>query len=268
MRHKNAGRKFDRDGSSRRAMFRNLAANLVLHERVETTDAKAKELRRVAERLITKARRLGDVAYTPWEELSKKDQARRLHASRLVAAYLPRFGVKLEEGASKKIDLVEKIFVDLAKRYRTRPGGYTRIIKIGPRAGDNAHLSLIELVEAGARKRRAERRKKGAKAARQKRESRSGNRLKNGLGTSRFGDRRPAHAALRAWRFSVRDRRPEQQHGAHSSIDQRRRDVVGLRFFRNGKARLRLWGACVTPKNDVLVTGDDGFIARLGPQGF
>jgi len=163
MRHKNAGRKFDRDGSSRRAMFRNLAANLVLHERVETTDAKAKELRRVAERLITKARRLGDVAYTPWEELSKKDQARRLHASRLVAAYLPRFGVKLEEGASKKIDLVEKIFVDLAKRYRTRPGGYTRIIKIGPRAGDNAHLSLIELVEAGAEKEEPKEEKKARK---------------------------------------------------------------------------------------------------------
>ena len=59
MRHQNAGRKFDRNSTSRRAMFRNLTANLVLNERIETTDAKAKELRRVAERLITKARRLG-----------------------------------------------------------------------------------------------------------------------------------------------------------------------------------------------------------------
>lgn len=148
MRHRNSGRKFDRDGSSRRAMFRNLAANLVLHERVETTDAKAKELRRVAEKLITKARRLGTVAYTPWAELTKADQAKRLHAQRLVAAFIPRFGVRIESsGEEKKVDLVEKIFVDLAKRFAERPGGYTRIIKMGPRAGDAAPVSIIELVE-------------------------------------------------------------------------------------------------------------------------
>ena len=148
MRHRNSGRKFDRDGSSRRAMFRNLAANLVLHERVETTDAKAKELRRVAEKLITKARRLGTVAYTPWAELTKSDQAKRLHAQRLVAAFIPRFGVRTEaNGEEKKVDLVEKIFVDLAKRFAERPGGYTRIIKMGPRAGDAAPVSIIELVE-------------------------------------------------------------------------------------------------------------------------
>ena len=64
MRHKKAGRQFGRDTSSRRAMFRNLAANLITHERIETTDAKAKELRRIAERLITKATRLGKVGYT------------------------------------------------------------------------------------------------------------------------------------------------------------------------------------------------------------
>jgi large subunit ribosomal protein L17 len=134
-------------------MFRNLAANLVLHERVETTDAKAKELRRVAERLITKARRLGTIAYTPWADLTKRDQARRLHASRLVAAFIPRFGVKTDkEGASTKVDLVEKIFVDLAKRYSERNGGYTRIIKLGPRKGDNAPISLIELVEGAVAK--------------------------------------------------------------------------------------------------------------------
>jgi large subunit ribosomal protein L17 len=86
MRHKNAGRKFDRNTSSRRAMLRNLAANLVLHERIETTDAKAKELRRVAERLITKARRLGPVAYTPQAQLSAEDRARRLAASRMIAS--------------------------------------------------------------------------------------------------------------------------------------------------------------------------------------
>ncbi len=147
MRHRNSGRKFDRNSSHRRAMLRNLTANLVLHERIETTDAKAKEVRRVAERLITKARRLGEVAYTPNEKLSAGDRARRLHAERLVAAYIPRFAVKVEKGgAPQKVDIVEKVFCDLAKRYKDRPGGYTRIVKFGPRRGDNAPISMLELV--------------------------------------------------------------------------------------------------------------------------
>src|SRR3954447_7948594 len=107
MRHGNAGRKFDRNTSHRRAMLRNLTANLVLHERIETTDAKAKELRRVAERLLTKAIRLGEVAYTPQAELSVADKARRLHAQRLVSAYIPRFVVKTAKGgAQTQVDLV------------------------------------------------------------------------------------------------------------------------------------------------------------------
>jgi large subunit ribosomal protein L17 len=147
MRHKNAGRKFDRNTSSRRAMFRNLTANLVLHERIETTDAKAKELRRVAERLITKAIRLGEVAYTTGDKLSPVDKARRLHAKRMVAAYIPRYVTKIEKGgAETRVDLVEKVFLDLAKRFKGRAGGYTRIIKFGPRRGDNAPMSLIEWV--------------------------------------------------------------------------------------------------------------------------
>jgi large subunit ribosomal protein L17 len=151
MRHKNSGRKFDRNTSSRRAMLRNLTANLILHERIETTDAKAKELRRVAERLITKARRLGQVAYTPQKELSASDRARRLAASRLIAAYIPRFGVRVETGgAMTRVDLVEKVLLDLAKRYADRAGGYTRIVKFGPRRGDNAPISLIELIEQTA----------------------------------------------------------------------------------------------------------------------
>jgi large subunit ribosomal protein L17 len=151
MRHKNSGRKFDRNTSSRRAMLRNLTANLILHEKIETTDAKAKELRRVAERLITKARRLGTVAYTAQSELSPADKARRLAAQRLIAAYIPRFGVRVETGgATNRVDLVEKVLLDLARRYASRPGGYTRIVKFGPRRGDNAPISLIELVGEGA----------------------------------------------------------------------------------------------------------------------
>ncbi len=151
MRHKNAGRKFDRNTSSRRAMLRNLAANLILHERIETTDAKAKELRRVAERLITKARRLGPIAYTPQADLSPDDRARRLSAAHAIAAYIPRFGVRIEVGGeAKRVDLVEKVLIELARRFAERPGGYTRIVKFGPRRGDNAPISLIELVEEGA----------------------------------------------------------------------------------------------------------------------
>jgi len=133
-------------------MLRNLTANLILHERIETTDAKAKELRRVAERLITKARRLGSVAYTTQAELSAADRARRLAVSRLIAAYIPRFGVRVESGGtSSRVDLVEKILIDLAKRYADRPGGYTRIVKFGPRRGDNAPISLIELLGDAAK---------------------------------------------------------------------------------------------------------------------
>lgn len=148
MRHKNAGRKFDRNTSARRAMFRNLAANLILHEQIETTEAKAKELRRVAEKLISKAKRLGEVAYTPQDKLSPADKASRLHAQRLVAAYLPRFMTRTEPGgAEKRVDIVEKVFLDLAKRYATRPGGYTRTIKTSLRRGDNAPMVYIELVD-------------------------------------------------------------------------------------------------------------------------
>jgi large subunit ribosomal protein L17 len=148
MRHQNAGRKFDRNTSSRKAMFRNLTANLVLNERIETTDAKAKELRRVAERLITKAIRLGEVSYTPQEKLSEVDKGKRLATKRLISAFLPRWGTLVEKGGdTKKVDLVEKVMLDLAKRFAKRPGGYTRTVKMGPRRGDNAPLVIIEFVD-------------------------------------------------------------------------------------------------------------------------
>src|SRR6185503_11461316 len=167
MRHKNAGRKFDRNPSSRKAMFRNLAANLILNEKIETTDAKAKELRRVAERLITKAIRLGEVAYTPFEKLSEVDKGKRLATKRIISAFLPRWGTRVEKGGeTKKVDLVEKVLLDLAKRFATRPGGYTRTIKLGPRRGDNAPLVFIEFVDqaAGAEVVEGEKKAKKAKA--------------------------------------------------------------------------------------------------------
>jgi large subunit ribosomal protein L17 len=149
MRHKKLGRQFSRDTSHRRAMFRALAANLVLHERIETTDAKAKELRRVVERLITRAVRLGAVAQTPSDKLSPADKARRTSTKRQVGSFLQRFAVKTTaKGESTKVDLLEKLLVELGARYKSRPGGYTRIIKLGRRRGDNAPMSLIELVDS------------------------------------------------------------------------------------------------------------------------
>jgi large subunit ribosomal protein L17 len=126
-------------------MFRNLAANLITHERIVTTDAKAKELRRVAERLITKAKRLGPIAHTPQSALSEMDRAKRLAVVRDLGAFLPRFGVQSD--SETRCDLVEKVMVNLSKRFADRPGGYTRIVKLGRRRGDSAPMSIIEFVD-------------------------------------------------------------------------------------------------------------------------
>jgi large subunit ribosomal protein L17 len=127
-------------------MLRALTANLVAHERIETTDAKAKELRRVAERLITHACRLGEVAYTPQDKLSIADRARRQAAQQHMGRFLRRFATVESGEEFQKIDLIEKVFTDLAKRFKNRPGGYTRIVKVGRRRGDNAPMSIIEFV--------------------------------------------------------------------------------------------------------------------------
>jgi large subunit ribosomal protein L17 len=116
MRHRKSGRQFGRNTSHRRAMLRALTANLVAHERIETTEAKAKELRRVAERLITRALRLGPVAFTPQDQLKPADKARRLAVERHLSQYLRRFGAVANEEIGK-VDPVEKVFVDLAKRF-------------------------------------------------------------------------------------------------------------------------------------------------------
>ena len=156
MRHLKAGRKFGRNTSHRRAMFRNLAANLVLHGRIETTDAKAKELRRIVERLITKATRLGEDLSKDTSTLADAERqqvvARRVHAQRLVGKFLPRLVAKQDEnGDLEEIDLIYKLFHEVAPRYMERVaagkgGGYTRIIELGNRRGDNAPISIIEFV--------------------------------------------------------------------------------------------------------------------------
>lgn len=117
MRHRKAGRKLGRNASHRRAMFSNLVSSLFRYERIQTTDAKAKELRRIADKLITLGKR-GD-----------------LHARRLALRQI------------RDKDIVAKLFEDIAPRNAERQGGYTRIIKLANRAGDNAPVSFIELVE-------------------------------------------------------------------------------------------------------------------------
>ncbi|MDD2853388.1 MAG: 50S ribosomal protein L17 [Desulfuromonadaceae bacterium] len=117
MRHGKAGRRLGRKTSHRVAMFRNMVTSLLDHGKITTTDAKAKEIRVVAERMITLGKR-GD-----------------LHSMRLAASVI------------REKSVVSKLFSTIAPRYKERPGGYTRIIKLGVRQGDAAPLSLIELVE-------------------------------------------------------------------------------------------------------------------------
>ncbi len=117
MRHHLSGRQLSRNSSHRNAMFRNMATSLLRHETIRTTVPKAKELRRVVEPLIT---------------LAKDDtQAHR----RLAFARL------------RDVEIVEKLFGDLGPRFKTRPGGYTRILRMAPRPGDNADMALMQLVE-------------------------------------------------------------------------------------------------------------------------
>lgn len=117
MRHGHGYRKLGRVSSHRRAMLRNMATSLVLHERIETTVPKAKELRSIVDKMITLGKR-GD-----------------LHARRQAASYL------------FSDEAVKKVFAELAPRFKDRPGGYTRILKKGYRFGDGADMAFLELVD-------------------------------------------------------------------------------------------------------------------------
>ena len=117
MRHRKKGRKLGRKNSNRKALLMNLASQLVMHKRIKTTDAKAKELRSYVEPLIT---------------LAKKND---LHSRRMVIKKLPHKNI------------VKSLFEEIAPRYIERPGGYTRIIKLGYRDNDRAPVSIIEFVD-------------------------------------------------------------------------------------------------------------------------
>lgn len=153
MRHRVDGRKFGRSGSHRMAMFRNLVSNLILHEKIVTTDAKAKELRRIAEKLISRAKRIGGALGK--SRLTKKQRQSRLASYREIRRWLPMEA--FDEGGLG-INLPGKLLDEIAPRYAQIDGGYTRIFKIGNRRGDNASMSVIEFVPA-AKKEKAEKEK-------------------------------------------------------------------------------------------------------------
>ncbi len=117
MRHQKAGRKLGRDSAHRKALFANLAGELIEHGRIRTTEAKAKEVRPIVEKMITLGRR-GDV-----------------HAHRQAVAFL----------RSKPV--AHKLFAEVAPRFADREGGYTRVVKLGPRQGDAAPMAYLELVD-------------------------------------------------------------------------------------------------------------------------
>jgi large subunit ribosomal protein L17 len=123
-------------------MFRNMAAALIVHERIETTHAKALELRGIVERLITKAARAGESVGKPLDSLSAEERAKQVHLRRVVGRFLPR----VYDDGEGDVDIIHKLFFVLGPRFKERPGGYTRVTKIGPRRGDNAPLARIEFV--------------------------------------------------------------------------------------------------------------------------
>ncbi len=125
MRHRVAGRRLNRDMGHRKALRRNLMKQLFTHERIKTTDAKAKAIRGEAEKLITIAKR-GNAS---------ENNMQKVNAIRLIAKKL---------GDS---DMALHVVNEIAPRYETRPGGYTRMLKLGQRAGDAANVVLLELVE-------------------------------------------------------------------------------------------------------------------------
>jgi large subunit ribosomal protein L17 len=162
MRHKMDHRKLGRTSEHRQALLRNLCTSLIVHERVKTTLPKAKELRPFAERAITLGRRA----------LESGSAADSVHARRLAAKYffagnaarIPDGGYKRPRGErTAGVAALDKLFGELSNRFAGRPGGYTRILKLGPRKGDGAEMALIELIGSEAKQVHEEEGKKETK---------------------------------------------------------------------------------------------------------
>lgn len=140
MRHRVKGRKLNRDSAHRNALRKNLIADLICHEQIVTTEAKVRAIRPEAEKMITLAKRgLVD---------GEADRSKEVSARRTAAARLPKTRVfEDDDGYLEEVDVVKKLFEDIAPRYSDRPGGYTRMVKIGKRPGDNAEMAMLMLVE-------------------------------------------------------------------------------------------------------------------------
>ena len=136
MRHQKSGRKFSRKSGPRHALLSNLVTSLIEHERIQTTDAKAKELRKVAERTISWASSVGTLVGN--DKADAADKARIVHAMRMAQRVV------------KHKPTLQKLFDEVGPRLAGRAGGYTRIMKLGYRHGDAAPVSIIELVDRGA----------------------------------------------------------------------------------------------------------------------
>lgn len=139
MRHRIHGRRLGRSSAHRKALRKNLVADLICLEQIVTTEAKARTIRPAAEKMITLAKR----------GLAKgqSDPSHEVHARRLAAARLPKTRViEDDSGYFDKVEVVQKLFGEIAPRYADRPGGYTRMVKIGKRPGDNAEMAVLMLV--------------------------------------------------------------------------------------------------------------------------
>jgi len=141
MRHRVKGRRLSRDSAHRKALLRNLISELICHEQVMTTEAKARMLRPAAEKVITIAKR-GLVK-------GADDPAAQVHARRMAANKVARFrAIEDEDGDYYHVDVVQKLFEDIAPRFADRNGGYTRMVKLGKRPGDNADMAVLMLIES------------------------------------------------------------------------------------------------------------------------
>ena len=170
MRHRKAGKKLNRTGSHRNAMFRNMVTSLFEHGRIQTTDAKAKELRRWADRMVTLAKR-GD-----------------LHARRQALAVM------------RDKTVVHKLFEEAADRFGDRVGGYTNVVKIGRRRGDAAPISLVELV--APKEKKEQKKKKTAKKVTEKAKEKAPAKAKE-KATAKSKEKAPAKAKEKATRKKV-----------------------------------------------------------------
>ena len=137
MRHRKSGLKLGRTKAHRKALFDNLVTSLVLHGRIETTEVKAKEVRRIADRTISWGVRVVDLLGKDGKNLSAADKAKLVHARRMAGRV-----VRTDEALTK-------LFDDIVPQYKGRAGGYTRVLKTRVRKGDAAPMAFVELVAEG-----------------------------------------------------------------------------------------------------------------------